>query len=64
MKAPSTTAFKPQVKRSQRGFSLIECMISMAILTIGLLSLLGVFRDRDGDHANFAGKQYRQAIGQ
>jgi prepilin-type N-terminal cleavage/methylation domain-containing protein len=43
VKAESTTAFKPQVKRSQRGFSLIECMISMAILTIGLLSLLGVF---------------------
>lgn len=43
MRAESTTAFKPQVKRSQRGFSLIECMISMAILTIGLLSLLGVF---------------------
>ena len=43
MKAESASAFKPQVKRSQRGFSLIECMISMAILTIGLLSLLGVF---------------------
>lgn len=43
MRAESTTAFKPQIKRSQRGFSLIECMISMAILTIGLLSLLGVF---------------------
>ena len=43
MKAESTTAFKPQVKPSQRGFSLIECMISMAILTIGLISLLGVF---------------------
>ena len=43
MKADSSTAFKPQVERTQRGFSLIECMISMAILTIGLLSLLGVF---------------------
>ena len=43
MKAESTTALKPQVKPTQRGFSLIECMISMAILTIGLLSLLGVF---------------------
>jgi len=43
VKAESASAFKPQVKRSQRGFSLIECMISMAILTIGLLSLLGVF---------------------
>jgi prepilin-type N-terminal cleavage/methylation domain-containing protein len=27
----------------QRGFSLIECVISMAILTIGALGLLGVF---------------------
>jgi prepilin-type N-terminal cleavage/methylation domain-containing protein len=43
MKAESNMAFKPQVKRTERGFSLIECMISMAILTIGLLSLLGVF---------------------
>jgi prepilin-type N-terminal cleavage/methylation domain-containing protein len=43
VKAEDNMAFKPQVKRSQRGFSLIECMISMAILTIGLISLLGVF---------------------
>lgn len=27
----------------QRGFSLVECMISMAILTIGSIGLLGVF---------------------
>ena len=43
MKAADIMAFKPCVKRTERGFSLIECMISMAILTIGLLSLLGVF---------------------
>ena len=43
MKAESNTAFKPHIKRTQRGFSLIEVMISMAILVIGLLSLLGVF---------------------
>ena len=29
--------------RAQRGFTLIEVMISMAVLTIGLVSLLGVF---------------------
>jgi prepilin-type N-terminal cleavage/methylation domain-containing protein len=30
-------------KQKQRGFSLIEVVISMAILTVGLVSLLGVF---------------------
>ncbi len=30
-------------KRSEGGFSLIEVVISMAILTVGLVSLLGVF---------------------
>jgi prepilin-type N-terminal cleavage/methylation domain-containing protein len=29
--------------KSQRGFTLIEVMISMAVLTVGLVSLLGVF---------------------
>ena len=43
MKAESNTAFRPRIKRTQQGFSLIEVMISMAILVIGLLSLLGVF---------------------
>ena len=43
MKAESRMAFKPQIKRRQQGFTLVECMISMAILVIGLLSLLGVF---------------------
>jgi prepilin-type N-terminal cleavage/methylation domain-containing protein len=43
VKAENNMAFKLRVKRTQRGFSLIECMISVAILTIGLLSLLGVF---------------------
>jgi prepilin-type N-terminal cleavage/methylation domain-containing protein len=35
--------FSRQVKRTDSGFSLIEVMISMAILTTGLVSLLGVF---------------------
>jgi prepilin-type N-terminal cleavage/methylation domain-containing protein len=43
VKAESRMAFKPQIKRRQQGFTLVECMISMAILVIGLLSLLGVF---------------------
>jgi prepilin-type N-terminal cleavage/methylation domain-containing protein len=30
-------------KRLQRGFSLLEVVISMAVLTVGLVSLLGVF---------------------
>lgn len=30
-------------RKSQRGFSLIEVVISMAVLTVGLVSLLGVF---------------------
>jgi prepilin-type N-terminal cleavage/methylation domain-containing protein len=30
-------------RQAQRGFSLIEVMISMVILTVGLVSLLGVF---------------------
>ena len=30
-------------KVSQQGFSLIEVMISMVIMTVGLVSLLGVF---------------------
>jgi prepilin-type N-terminal cleavage/methylation domain-containing protein len=43
VKAESNMAFKPHISRTQRGFSLIEVMISMVILVIGLLSMLGVF---------------------
>jgi prepilin-type N-terminal cleavage/methylation domain-containing protein len=43
MKAESNMAFKPHIQPAQRGFSLIECMISMVILMVGLLSLLAVF---------------------
>jgi len=30
-------------KQAESGFSLIEVMVSMVILTVGLVSLLGVF---------------------
>jgi len=43
MKSDRDTAFRPHISRTQRGFSLIEVMISMVILVIGLLGLLGVF---------------------
>lgn len=39
----SKMVFKPHMTRTETGFTLIECMISMVILMIGLLSLLGVF---------------------
>jgi prepilin-type N-terminal cleavage/methylation domain-containing protein len=38
-----SNAFQQLNTRRQRGFSLVECMVSMCILLIGLLSLLGVF---------------------
>jgi prepilin-type N-terminal cleavage/methylation domain-containing protein len=43
VKAKGNGAFKPHLKRTQQGFSLIEVMVSVVILTVGLLSLLGVF---------------------
>ena len=43
MKTQIHQAFRPHGKKTDQGFSLIEVMISMAILVIGLLSLLGVF---------------------
>ena len=43
MKAETDMAFKPPMKPNQQGFSLLECMISMVILMVGLLSLLSVF---------------------
>jgi prepilin-type N-terminal cleavage/methylation domain-containing protein len=43
VKAETDMAFKPPMKPNQQGFSLLECMISMVILMVGLLSLLSVF---------------------
>ncbi|MGA8153235.1 MAG: prepilin-type N-terminal cleavage/methylation domain-containing protein [Terriglobales bacterium] len=37
------TPIRPQHKSGQRGFSLLEVMVSMTILTVGLVALLGVF---------------------
>lgn len=38
-----STKGRRQPRQSERGFTLVEVMVSMAILTIGLVSLLGVF---------------------
>ena len=43
MKAESNNASRQGTTETQQGFSLIEVMISIALLTIGLLSLLGIF---------------------
>ena len=43
MKAESNHASRQRSKGTEQGFSLIEVMISIALLTIGLLSLLGIF---------------------
>jgi prepilin-type N-terminal cleavage/methylation domain-containing protein len=43
VKAQRGIAFRPHISRTQKGFSLIEVMISMVILMVGLISLLGVF---------------------
>ena len=43
MRTERDTAFRPRTSKTQRGFSLVEVMISMVILVIGLISMLGVF---------------------
>jgi prepilin-type N-terminal cleavage/methylation domain-containing protein len=43
VKAESNNASLQRMRRTDQGFSLIEVMISIALLTIGLLSLLGIF---------------------
>ena len=40
MKAQRGIAFRPHISGTQKGFSLIEVMISMVILMVGLISLL------------------------
>ena len=43
MKAQKKVTFRSRFSQGERGFTLIEVMISMVVLTIGLLSMLGVF---------------------
>jgi prepilin-type N-terminal cleavage/methylation domain-containing protein len=43
VKAENNNASRQRKMENQLGFSLIEVMISIALLTIGLLSLLGIF---------------------
>ena len=43
MRAHGQGAFRARRRQTQRGFSLIEVMISIALLVIGLVSMLGVF---------------------
>jgi prepilin-type N-terminal cleavage/methylation domain-containing protein len=41
--ADKNTACRLRIAKTQRGFSLIEVMMSMVILVVGLISMLGVF---------------------
>jgi prepilin-type N-terminal cleavage/methylation domain-containing protein len=41
--ADGNTAYMSQKKKTQRGFTMVEVMMSMVILVVGLLSMLGVF---------------------
>lgn len=43
MNADLDTAFRTRSRKNQRGFSLVEVMISIVILVVGLVSMLGVF---------------------
>ncbi len=43
MKAKINNGFRRRGRKAHQGFSLVEVMISIALLTIGLLSLLGIF---------------------
>jgi prepilin-type N-terminal cleavage/methylation domain-containing protein len=43
VKAQTKGMFRPRLNRGEQGFTLLEVLISMVVLTIGLLSMLGVF---------------------
>ena len=42
MKAQRKAAFRPGSKPGEQGFTLVEVLISMVVLTIGMISMLGV----------------------
>lgn len=43
MKFSRSSAFQTRIRQGEQGFTLVEVMISMVILTIGLLAMLSVF---------------------
>jgi prepilin-type N-terminal cleavage/methylation domain-containing protein len=43
VKSKNHNAFRAHRRQTQRGFSLVEVMISMVLLVVGLVSMLGVF---------------------
>jgi prepilin-type N-terminal cleavage/methylation domain-containing protein len=43
VKANSQSALRTRRRQTQRGFTLVEVMISMVLLVVGLVSMLGVF---------------------
>src|SRR5215813_1293753 len=41
--APIKTAVSPKANQAKRGFTLIEVLVSMVVITVGLISLLAAF---------------------